>query len=218
MRLLFFGPPGVGKGTQAAMLSQEFGIPHISTGEMLRNAVAAGTELGRKAKAIMDSGRLVPDDIMIAIVRDVLRSPKAAEGFILDGFPRTLAQAKALATIFTELNIRDYTVVNFEVDDEEIVRRLTSRLVCQKEGKVFNTETDGVTKDSPCPECGARLIQRDDDKEETIRQRLKVYHSTTEPVINYYEKTAAVVTVDGSGSVDLVNREIKMLLKKGDDQ
>src|SRR5512135_2134941 len=123
MRLLFFGPPGVGKGTQAAMLSQEYGIPHISTGEMLRNAVAAGTELGRKAKAIMDSGRLVPDDIMIAIVRDVLRSPKAAEWFILDGFPRTLAQAKALATIFMELNIRDYTVVNFEVDDEEIVRR-----------------------------------------------------------------------------------------------
>jgi len=214
MRIILFGPPGVGKGTQAAMLSEEYGIPHISTGDMLRSAVAGGSELGRKAKAIMDAGKLVPDDVMIGIVRDVLRSPRAAKGFILDGFPRTLAQAKALAGIFATLNIRDFIIVNFEVDDDEIVRRLSNRLVCPKDGKIYNIETDGVTGGSPCPDCGSPLVQRDDDKAETVRQRLKVYHSTTEPVLHYYEQSASMVTVDGSGSVDMVNREIKTLLKE----
>jgi adenylate kinase len=217
MRIILFGPPGVGKGTQAAMLSQEYGIPHISTGDMLRSAAAGGTELGKKAKAIMDAGKLVPDDVMIGIVQDVLQSPRAANGFVLDGFPRTLAQAKALAAIFEQLKIRDYIVVNFEVDDDEIVRRLSNRLVCQNDGKIFNIEADGVTRESPCPDCGSLLIQRDDDREDTVRQRLRVYHSSTEPVIQYYEKTASVVTVDGSGTVDMVHREIRMLLKQDED-
>jgi len=218
MRIILFGPPGVGKGTQAAMLSEEYGIPHISTGDMLRSAVAGGSELGRKAKAIMDAGKLVPDDVMIGIVRDVLRSPRAAKGFILDGFPRTLAQAKALAGIFAEFSIRDFIIVNFEVDDDEIVRRLSNRLVCPKDGKIYSVETDGVAKGSPCPGCGTLLVQRDDDKEATVRQRLKVYHSTTEPVLHYYEQSASMVTVDGSGSVDMVNREIKTLLKEDEKQ
>jgi adenylate kinase len=134
MRLILFGPPGVGKGTQAKLLAEEFGVPHISTGDMLRAAVTAGTELGKKAKAIMEAGRLVSDDIMVGIVREELRSPRAAKGFILDGFPRTLPQAKALSGIFEELDIRKYKVVEFEVDDEEVIRRLSNRLVCVNDG------------------------------------------------------------------------------------
>ena len=213
MNLILIGPPGVGKGTQAKLFSEELGIPHISTGDMLRAAGNAGTELGKKAKVIMDAGQLVPDDIMIGIIRDVLRSPRASKGFILDGFPRTIEQAKALTKMLGNLKVEDYRVVNLEVDDEEIVRRLSNRLVCRNDGKIFNMETDGVTTETPCPSCGGTLVQRDDDKEQTVRKRLAVYHSATEPVLNYYAEIGVVVNVDGTSSIDLVNREIKMLTK-----
>lgn len=212
MRLILFGPPGVGKGTQAKLLAKEFGVEHISTGDMLRAATAAGTELGAKAKAIMSAGQLVPDDIMIGIVHEVLAAPRHAHGFILDGFPRTLAQAKALSKTFDELDIDDYKVINFEVDDEEIVRRLSNRLVCRKDGTIFNAEIDGVTAGTSCPNCGGELYQRDDDKEETVRKRLKVYHISTAPVIEYYKAGGVVVNIDGTSSIDVVNREIKLLL------
>ncbi|HTS00695.1 MAG TPA: adenylate kinase [Bacteroidota bacterium] len=213
MRLVLFGPPGVGKGTQAQMLSEELGIPHISTGDMLRAAAKEGTEMGRRAKAIMDEGKLVPDDVMIGIVRDVLASPRAARGFVLDGFPRTLAQAKALARIFEELNIRDVRVVDISADDEEIIHRLSSRLVCPKDGAIYNTEADGLAPGEKCPRCGTPLIQRDDDREATVRERLRVYHNTTEPVIHYYRASGIVLSVDGTGSIDVVNREIKLMLQ-----
>jgi adenylate kinase len=212
MRLIMFGPPGVGKGTQAKLLSEEFGVPHISTGDMLRAAVAEGTELGKKAKSIMDAGRLVPDDVMIGIVRDVLRSPKVKNGFILDGFPRTVEQAKALDTLFQELHIGDYRVVNFAVDDAEIIRRLGSRLMCVNDGKIYNKLTDGVSPEMRCPECGGALIQRDDDKEETIRKRLEVYHSTTKPVLEFYNSRGVVLQLDGRATVESVHNEIKRLL------
>ncbi len=212
MRLILFGPPGVGKGTQAKLLAEEFNVKHISTGDMLREAVAKDTDLGRKAKAIMDAGQLVPDDVMIGIVREVLGSPENAAGFILDGFPRTLKQAKALTKILDELHIDDYRVVNVELDDDEIVRRLSRRLVCRNDGKIFNSEMDGVGAGGPCPNCGGELYQRDDDKEETIRKRLSVYHVTTAPVIEYYKAGGVVVNIDGNSSIDVVNREIKMLL------
>jgi adenylate kinase len=212
MRLIMFGPPGVGKGTQAKLLSEEFGIPHISTGDMLRAAVAEGTELGKKAKSIMDAGRLVPDDVMIGIVRDVLRSPKVKNGFILDGFPRTVEQAKALDTLFQELHIGDYRVVNFAVDDAEIIRRLGSRLMCVNDGKIYNKLTDGVTAEMRCPECGGALIQRDDDKEETVRKRIDVYHSTTKPVLEFYNSRGVVLQLDGRATVESVHNEIKRLL------
>ena len=213
MRLLLFGPPGVGKGTQAQLLSEELGVPHISTGDMLRSAAKEGTALGKRAKAIMDEGKLVPDDVMIGIVHDVLASPRAARGFLLDGFPRTLAQAKALARIFEELNIRDVRVVDISADDEEIIHRLSSRLVCPKDGAIFNTEVDGLSAGEQCPRCGTPLIQRDDDREATVRERLRVYHNTTEPVIHYYRASGVVLSVDGTGSVDVVNREIKLMLQ-----
>jgi len=213
MRLLMFGPPGVGKGTQAKLLSDELGIPHISTGDLLRTASAAGTDVGKQAKAIMDAGRLVPDDIMIRIVRDVLASPMAARGFILDGFPRTLPQAKALAGILEELNIRDFKVILFAVDDEEIIRRVTTRLVCPRDGRIYSTDADGFSMGEPCPGCGTPLVQRDDDREGTVRERLRVYHSTTAPIIHYYSASGVVLSVDGSGSIDVVNREIKLMLQ-----
>ena len=213
MRVLLFGPPGVGKGTQAKMLSEELGVPHISTGDMLRAAVAGGTDLGKQAKAIMDDGKLVSDEIMIGIVRDVLASARAAGGFILDGFPRTLPQAKALSRIFEDLNIREFKVVDISADDEEIIRRLSNRLVCPKDGHIYNSETDGLSRGEPCPLCGTPLIQRDDDREQTVRERLKVYHSTTAPVIHYYRAGGVVLSVDGTGSIDVVNREIKLMLQ-----
>jgi len=212
MRLLLFGPPGVGKGTQAKLLSQEFGVPHISTGDMLRASVADGTKFGEKAKAIMDAGQLVPDDIMVGIVRDVLGSPSVNKGFILDGFPRTIEQAKALTNILNNLHISDYNVVNLDVDDEAIVRRLTKRLMCLDDGKIYNSEIDGVTAGSPCPACGGRLVLRDDDKEETVRKRLSVYHSTTAPVLRYYQSQGRVMSVDGSGDIDEVYQKIKEMV------
>jgi adenylate kinase len=212
MRLLLFGPPGVGKGTQAKLLAEEYSVPHISTGDMLRSAVVKGSELGRKAKVLMEKGQLVPDEVMIGIVRDVLKSPECARGFILDGFPRTLPQAKALSAIFDELNIRSYRVIQFDVDDDEIVRRLTRRLVCDKDGKIYNADVDAVTAGGSCPDCGGTLIRRADDNEATIRERLNVYQRTTSPVIEYFDTLGVVYTVNGGDSIDLVSREIKLIL------
>jgi len=218
MRLLLFGPPGVGKGTQAKLLANEFQIPHVSTGDLLRAAVAEGTDLGRKAKVIMDAGKLVPDDVMIGIVRDVLNSPKAKKGFILDGFPRTLNQARALTQIFGELGIRTYQVLNIEVDNEEIIQRLSSRLMCRNDGKIYNTETENVVAGSPCPDCGGVLYQRDDDKPETVRRRLEVYHTLTSPVLKYYEDLGVEHTVNGMDSVEDVNLNIKRILQSAEAQ
>jgi adenylate kinase len=213
MRILLFGPPGVGKGTQAKLLSEEYGIPHISTGDMLRAAVTKGTELGKKAKAIMNAGQLVPDDVMIGIVREVLSSPLTAKGFILDGFPRTLAQAKALSLMFKELGINDYKVINLEVDDEEIIRRLGNRLVCPKDGRIFNSEIDDVKKGGVCPVCGTLLVERTDDGEDTVRKRLQVYYKSTAPVIEFYKQSGLVLSLDGTSSIDVVNRGIKLMVE-----
>jgi adenylate kinase len=159
----------------------------------------------------MEAGGLVPDDVMVGIVRDELSSRRDDRGFILDGFPRTLTQAEALVEIFSQLGIENYLVVNFRVDDEEIVKRLSSRLVCEKDGSIYSSLTGGVVKGGKCPDCGATLIQRDDDGEETIRKRLVVYHNTTRPLIDFYRERGRVVDLDGMGAIENVNREIKRL-------
>jgi adenylate kinase len=161
----------------------------------------------------MDSGRLVPDDIMIGIAREALTAPGTAPGFILDGFPRTIAQAEALTDMFERLGFTDVRVVVLDVSDDEIVRRLSSRYVCSNDGKIFNALIDKVTLDTPCPQCGGKLMQRDDDKESTIRERLRVYHAQTAPIIRYYSAHGVIVTVDGSKSVEEVNREIRRKLQ-----
>ncbi len=217
MRILIFGPPGVGKGTQAKLLAEQYAIPHFSTGDMLRAAVAAKTAVGKQAQRLMDGGQLVPDSVMIEIVRDALAAPTAQRGFILDGFPRTVPQAEALAGIFRNLGIASYTVVNIEVDTEEIVRRLGTRVLCIKEGKIFNSELDDVRAGQPCPSCGTPLTQRDDDRPETVRQRLSVYHDKSAPVLQYYERLGVVRTVDGTSSIDVVNREIRALITSDSD-
>jgi adenylate kinase len=213
MKLLLFGPPGVGKGTQAKLLADFFTIPHFSTGDMLRAAVAAETYLGLQAKQCMETGQLVPDELMVAMIRDALVGPTARNGFILDGFPRTVPQAETLTVIFHEIGIREFTVVNIDVNAESIVQRLSSRLMCPADGKIFNIELTNVRVGGPCPVCATPLIQRADDRPETIRDRLDVYRSKTAPVLTFYEKLNVVITVDGSGPVDTVNQEIRNRLK-----
>ena len=213
MRILLFGPPGVGKGTQAKMLSSRFDIPHISTGDVLRSAVVAKSELGLKAKSIMNQGQLVPDDIMIAIVREALTDQSVANGFLLDGFPRTIPQAEALNRLCKELHVRDLKVIELQVDDEEIVRRLSSRQTCSVDGWIVNALADNVTLETPCPNCGGKLMQRKDDKAETIRERLRVYHGTTKPVLDYYRKQGIAFTLDGERTIEEVNATIINLLQ-----
>jgi len=212
MRIILFGPPGVGKGTHAKLLSAKLNIPHISTGDMLRKAVAAETELGKKAKAVMDAGQLVSDEIMIGIMRDVLTSEKTKNGFILDGFPRTLPQAEALTHLLNELRMQLNTVVNMEISEREIVDRLGKRLTCRKCGKIYNLNIDKLSNPTKCPNCGGELYQRDDDKPETVLKRLRVYNESTAPVKNYYKNLDLLQNVNASGRIEDINNAILAML------
>lgn len=212
MRIMLLGGPGAGKGTQAQRLMAHFKIPQISTGDMLRAAVAAGTELGKNAKKIMDSGQLVSDDIIIALVKERLQQADCAEGFLFDGFPRTLVQAEALKTAGIHLD----QVVELAVDDEEIVKRLSGRRIHQPSGRVYHIETHPPKVEGQDDQTGEPLIQRDDDREETIRQRLRVYHAQTAPLIGYYQKWAqsgdmnapAFHRIDGQGDMNTVFKAV----------
>ncbi len=208
MRLILFGPPGVGKGTQAQILSQMFNIPHISTGDILRDAVNNKTELGLKAKSYMDKGELVPDDIMIGIIKEVLSSERCKNGFILDGFPRTIKQAEALEQIFNELNIKLDYVISLEVDDDEIIKRLTNRRICKNCGAVYNLLIDKIPEDNKCPRCGGELYQRSDDNPDVIKNRLKVYRESTQIVLDYYTKKGILKKIGGLGEINQVTKKI----------
>ena len=210
MRLLFFGPPGAGKGTQAKKVAKEFDVVHISTGDILRDAVSKGTELGKKAKAIMDRGELVSDEIMNSLVKEKLEE---LDSFILDGYPRTLDQAKFLDQATKELKKEIDAAVLIDVSEEEIVKRISNRRVCPNCGKVYNLITLKPKEDEKCDVCGTKLIQRDDDKEEVVRERYKVYKKNTEPVIEYYRKNNKIITIDGAQNIEDVTKELFNILR-----
>lgn len=208
MRIILFGSPGVGKGTQAKILSAKFSIPHISTGDILRSAIDNKTSLGLEAKKIMDKGELVPDKVMIGIIKDTLQETRCLNGFILDGFPRTIAQAEALENLLTELNINQKELIAITADEDEIIRRLTNRRACKVCNHIFVLSE--IKDTDTCPNCGAKnsFYQRSDDKEEVIRKRLEVFKNTTKPVLHYYDQKDKVIYVDGIGSIEEVTRRI----------
>ncbi len=206
MNLILLGPPGAGKGTQAKMMIEEYGIPQISTGDILRAEVAANSELGKKARAYMDAGDLVPDELILEMVKGRLTQDDCAKGFILDGFPRTIPQAEGLNAILETLSKKLSAVVSIEVDDEELVKRLTARWMDRNTGYIYN-----MISDPPPPEKidSGQAYQRDDDKEATVRNRLKVYQEKTAPLIEYYQSKAALLGIPGTGSPKQIFQRIK---------
>ena len=210
MRLLFLGPPGAGKGTQAKRVAANLEIPHIATGDMLRQSVSEGTDLGLKARAIMERGDLVPDDLVIAMLLERIGRPDARHGFILDGFPRTIAQAEALEDRFGGSGLDAAVVI--VVDPEEIVRRISGRRVCAN-GHVFHVDDAPSANGDVCDQCGEPVYQREDDRAETVRNRLDVYRELTEPLIGFYEsRDIAFHSVDGVGGVDGITKSIMSAL------
>lgn len=213
MRLVLLGPPGSGKGTHGAWLSEQYGVPTISTGDILRAEVAQGSQLGRKAKQYMDEGKLVPDDVILEMIEQRLRADDCARGFLLDGFPRTRAQAEGLDVMLQRFGWKLDGVLKLDVDEEEIVRRLTSRRVCSRCGKIFNLVTDPPPANGRCPNCNGEVIQRSDDTEETVRNRLRVYEEQTRPLVDFYRDRGLLVTVNGQGSIEEVRERIAQALR-----
>jgi adenylate kinase len=210
LNLILLGPPGAGKGTQADRLRDDFGLPHISTGDMLRAQVADETQLGQEAKRYMDSGDLVPDKVIIDMIIERVRAADAADGFLLDGFPRNEAQAEALADSLSGLERHLTGVLSIEVPDEVVIRRLAGRRVCVKNAAhIYHVDFDPPKHEGICDQDGSRLIQRDDDKEETIRRRLEVYHAQTEPLVAYYDTKGQLRRFDGTRSADDVHDHIR---------
>lgn len=211
MNIILFGPPGVGKGTQAKLLAEKYNLNHISTGDILRAEIQKNTELGNKIKSILEAGKLVSDDIMIDIIKQAIRSDKLKNGIILDGFPRTVAQAISLKKLFEEINDKIDFVIYLDVDEKQIIERLENRFSCENCGKIVNKMLDKV-EDMICPSCGGNLIKRDDDKPTTILNRMSVYRDSTEPVKEYYKQQNLLYFVDGSGSVNEVFEQIRKIL------
>lgn len=209
MRIILIGPPGAGKGTQAEAIKASYPVAHISTGDMLRENVKNGTELGKKAKAFMDAGKLVTDEIIIDMMRSRLREGDAAAGFLLDGFPRTTAQAEALDVLLRDMGIELDAVVLLEVSDDTVVSRLTSRRVCSSCGAIYNTLAKPTKVEGKCDLCDGPVIQRDDDKEEVIRNRLKVYHEQTSPLVDYYEHKGILRRIDATSDKEAALKCLK---------
>ena len=213
MHILLMGPPGAGKGTQAAELVKAFDIPHISTGDMFRAAAKEGTELGKQAKACMDAGKLVPDSVTIGIVRERLAKDDCKKGFILDGFPRTVEQADALTGILKDLGLTLTRVLNISVPAEDLIERAVGRRICKKCGATYHTKFNPPKKEGICDVCGSELFQRADDTAETMKNRLSVYEASTKPLIDYYKAAGVYTEVDGRQAIDKVTQDLVDALK-----
>jgi len=209
MRLLFLGPPGAGKGTQAREFAREWGVPQVATGDMLREAMAAGTPLGRAAKQYYDRGELVPDDVILKMVAERFGQPDAAQGFILDGFPRTIAQADGLGAMLEALGHKLDGVIYFDVSEPELIRRLTGRRLCRQCQTPFHVVSAPPKREGVCDKCGGELYQRVDDSEATVRNRLEVYERQTAPLLDYYRQRGLLRTVSGEGTVDKVRQDLR---------
>lgn len=212
MNLILMGPPGAGKGTQADLIKASYPVPHISTGDMFREAVQEGTELGLKAKSYMDKGQLVPDEVTIGIVEERLAQPDCREGFLLDGFPRTTVQAQALDQVMSKLNRKIEAAINIFVPDEVLIQRTTGRVSCAKCKSVYHVVFNPPRESGICDKCGAELIHRSDDQEETARKRLQVYQQQTSPLLKYYEEHGILHSIDGNRDTMQVFADIQEVL------
>lgn len=212
MRLILIGAPGAGKGTQAAVLAEKLKIPHISTGDIFRSNIRNGTPLGKMAKEYMDRGALVPDDVTISIVKDRLQQEDCKNGFILDGFPRTIPQAESLEKELEQMDMPLHHVIDISVPDSEIIKRLSGRRVCSKCGAGYHTVYEPPKAEGVCDACGAPVVQREDDREETVLNRLKTYHSQTEPLIGYYRSKGKMLVVDGKNRISDTTAELFKVL------
>ncbi|WP_269853724.1 adenylate kinase [Streptomyces sp. RPT161] len=215
MRIVLVGPPGAGKGTQAQYLAKNLSIPHISTGDLFRANISQGTLLGKKAQEYMNAGQLVPDEVTIAMAEDRLSQADTEQGFLLDGFPRNLAQAKALDRFLADRNLVLDAVLDLEVPEDEVVKRIAGRRICRNDSShVFHVTYSPPKQEGVCDICGGELYQRDDDHEDTVRKRLEVYHNETEPIIDYYKAQNLVVTISALGKVDEVTQRAMDALQR----
>ncbi len=212
MKIIMLGAPGAGKGTQAKMIAEKFGIPHISTGDIFRANIKNGTELGKKAKEYMDKGQLVPDELTVEILLDRVANDDCKNGYVLDGFPRTIPQADVLDKELTKLGDKVDFAINVDVPDENIVRRMSGRRACLKCGATYHIEHIPPKQEGICDTCGSELVQRDDDKPETVQNRLTVYHEQTQPLIEYYDNKKILKTVDGTKDMQEVFNDIVDIL------